>query len=379
MSSEKSAKRPVKSSAKMSNPLPFEKKPSATSEFAFSFDIKFDSKPVPTPKLFSVQDPIDLTSKAYRPTSEFKYLNDVLCGLAYHGVTNYSLLNLQNKEIAKQYFHQTEPYLQLFQRSEHQLKSKLFPHLKPNPKAQAAFVKFENQLKDFMNTTFSNRKLNMESLEPLANLVHEFEQELSEPLIYNFNLKLSEETRSNLVSLYSFLFHLRSLSVSHYNENTQDNCFDVLTCDSISDYIPKSDFTANDAILYWQFKKLSTPFLGVNDRDSKLENLLIKPVMRAFHQYGHNACALINQVPESYLSQLSMPQIEEQLHTLQMNWLLGTSSGLLFRVREEITGLLRGYSDLFWPEAQPLDSNGAEALSFDVRVCPTAPRKNQAA
>lgn len=368
MSQSKAAKR---SSA---NPVSKNSNTNSSEEFAFSFDVKFDSKPVPTPILVQIHDPIHFQSKAYLPTSDYKYLNDVLCGLAYHGTTNFSLLNLQNKEIAKNYFHQTEPYSQLYTRSEHQLKSKLFPHLKEDQKVQAVSSAFESKLKDFLNTTFSSRKWSPESLKALSGLIQDLERELSEPLIYNFHLKLSDEIRLPLISLYSFLFHLRSLSVTHYNENTDDKCFDVITCDSISDYIPKSDFTANDATLYWQFKKLSTPFQGAKDQDSKLENLLIKPMMRAFHQYGHNACALIDQIPESYLSQLSMPQVEEQLHTLQMNWLLGTSAGLLFRIREEIAGLTRGYSDLFWPEAQPLIIEGPQALAFDLRIRPQAAR-----
>ena len=44
---------------------------------------------------------------------------------------------------------------------------------------------------------------------------------------------------------------------------------------------------------------------------------------------------------------------------VQMDWLLGSASGLLFKIREELYGLKEGYDRIFWPHAKTLQDRSS--------------------
>ncbi len=344
------------------------KKPTHPSlQLNLNFEINLSSDPVGTPQSFQIDDKKDQKVVQFSPS--YKFLNDVLCGLQFHRMNDFAFLNLQEKTFAHKALLELDPYHQIYSKCAHQLKSTLgqFEKSLPTPKFKLEIENLEKNLSDFFLTVFNTRRFQLKTLAPLIELINQFEEKLESPLIYHFGLKLKPELIEKLTAFYSFLFHLRTLVALDHNQSTDDSAFENLKCDSISDYIPKSDFTVNDAILYWQFKKLSTPFTGHKDKDSRIEKLLVKPLERAFFQYSHNACALIRQLPESYLSQLSLTQLEEQLHNLQMNWLLGSPSGLLFRIREELFGLTEGYSSIFWPEISGKRNKSATTLNLQVQ------------
>ena len=343
-------------------------KPNHPSQFQLNlnFEVCLSADQVGTPVAFQLLEKKEKKVVQFNPS--YKFLNDVICGLQFHRMNDFSFLNLQEKSFAHKALLELDPYHQIYTKCAHQLKSTLghFEKSLPVPKLKIEIENLEKGLNDFFLTVFNTRRFQVISLKPLIELINQFEEKLESPLIYHFGLKIKPELVEKLTAFYSFLFHLRTLVALEYNQSTDDSAFENLKCDSISDYIPKSDFTVNDAILYWQFKKLSTPFTGYKDKDSRIEKLLVKPLERAFFQYSHNACALICQLPESYLSQLSLTQLEEQLHNLQMNWLLGSPSGLLFRIREELFGLSEGYSNIFWPEIAGTRKKAATTLTLNV-------------
>jgi hypothetical protein len=352
---------------------------SHTADFNLSinFEINLNSDPIGTPNSFNLLEKKESNVVNFSPN--YKFLNDLICGLQFHKMNDFSFLNLQEKTFAKKALLELDPYHQIYSKCSHQLRSTLSTFDKNSPTSAIQIENLEKSLDDFFQQVFNTRRFQLKSLFPLLELINQFEEEIESPLIYLFSLKLKPQLIEKLTSFYSFLFHMRTIVALEFNQSTDDSAFENLKCDSISDYIPKSDFTVNDAILFWQFKKLSTPFVGHKDKDSRIEKLLVKPLERAFLQYSHNACALITQLPDSYLSQLSVSQLEEQLHNLQMNWLLGSASGLLFRVREELFGLMEGYANIFWPEATSGRKKSAATLNLQVEFCESDLQKNSQA
>ena len=71
-----------------------------------------------------------------------------------------------------------------------------------------------------------------------------------------------------------------------------------------------------------------------------------------FKSYSHNGFCLIESLPKSFIQSLHQEELEESLYIAQMDWLLGTDAGLLFRIREELFGLREGYQKIFWPDAE---------------------------
>lgn len=274
-----------------------------------------------------------------------KYLNDVLVSMNFDRLTDYKYCQTQDKKIIENHLRSIDPYFELFRTSHARLQN----HIK-YPKNHTRYQKFENQFCDLIDQTFTAEGVQFKFLNKCINAIADFETELGQNLIYNFKVHFSDEFNQKLLSLYSFLFHTRTLFALNHNYKMEDSCFESVKCDSITDYLSKSDFTANDALIYWQFKKLSIPFSGA--KDVKIEKLFINPLESAFRQYNHNACTLIDNLPESFLTHSSIQKLEDHLYQIQMDWLLGSGAGILFRLREELYGVTQGYSHIFWPDAQ---------------------------
>ena len=221
---------------------------------------------------------------------------------------------------------------------------------------------------DIWHTVFLKDSVDFSKIQKALDLISDFENHLGSPFLYNFSLQLSSAFQSKLVAFYSFLFHLRSVVAIDHNAYVEDSSIESVKCDSISDYLPKSDYTTNDALLFWQFKKLSTPFVGHKDKDVRIEKLLVQPLEKYFNQYNHNACCLIKNLPHSFLNSQSPAQLEETLHHVQMDWLLGSSSGLLFKIREELFGLIEGYDKVFWPESLSMKSKTSSKLRLEFQI-----------
>ncbi len=303
----------------------------------------------------------------------FKFMTDSIVGLQFLKLIGFKSTALPDQKFILKAIETFCPYSALYKNSAHRLASeKLLGTNFKLKKATPNAVHFEDQWFSFWNGLNFDVSFDLNKLSQAIEMISVLETEAGSALIYNTQLQLSEKAVEHLNSFYSFLFHLRSLVAIDHNSQVDDTAFESVKCDSISDYLPKADFTTNDALVYWQFKKLSTPFVdhksSDKDKDIRIEKLFVNPMQRAFEQYNHNACVLIDSLPQDYLSKYSNSELENKLHQVQMDWLLGTPAGLLFRVREELYALTHGYDKVFWPEASEQSQKHATRLKVDFEL-----------
>ena len=297
----------------------------------------------------------------FTPQPPFKYMNDALIGLTFHKMNQFKNLTFTDRIFAEQSLKALDPYFELYQKSAAKLKP-IFQNTKFEYKL--ACENFEKKFSDFWAQTITADQMNFTFFGKALEIINSFENDLGKPFIYNFSVGFSESFTEKLICFYSLLFHLRTVVALDHNAYVDDTAFETLKCDSITDYLPKADFTVNDAMVYWQFKKLSTPFVGHKDKDVRIEKLFVNPMERAFFQYNHNACHLIDQLPPNLLTSSTNTELEDMLHHVQMDWLLGSSAGLLFRLREEVYGLVFGYDKVFWPEATSVKNKKPSCLKI---------------
>jgi len=331
------------------------------------YEIHTTKGPVLKPEKFSLWDQNSHFSD-FTPQPPFRYMNDAIFGLAFHQFHQFKGLSFPDKTFAEQAFKALDPYAELYQKSSQHLKPLFKNSVQFNEKTKkhlASCELFEKSMGEFWDKNITANGIDFTHFNEALKIIGDFETQLEAPLIYNFSPHFSERFTQQLMGFYSLLFHLRTLIALDHNAHVDDTVFEGVRCDSISDYLPKSDFTVNDALLYWQFKKLSTPFVGHKDKDIRIEKLFVDPMERAFFQYNHNACALVEQLPQSLLTHSSQTELEDLLHRVQMDWLLGTSTGLLFRIREEIYGICHGYDKVFWPET----SHRKNTQSSSLKIC----------
>lgn len=308
--------------------------------------------------------PVKTSRSEALPQTPFKYYTDAIIGLCFHKMTDFKNLEASEVSFSQSAYASLNPYIELFRKSAPRVQSISRVH----STRQITLENFEKKMTDQWQILFSKDAVEFSKIQNLLDLVSDFETQLGSPLLYNFTLNFSDRFKEKLICFYSFLFHLRSVIAIDHNAYVEDSSIESVKCDSISDYLPKSDYTANDALLFWQFKKLSTPFVAHKDKDARIEKLFVQPLEKYFYQYNHNACCLIDQLPHSFLNELSHAELEETLHHVQMDWLLGSVSGLLFKIREELFGLIEGYDKVFWPETLNLKpkSNSQLKLSFEI-------------
>lgn len=323
------------------------KRSNANSPFVMGFEIKTVQGPVLKPVSLHIWDQNSRFAE-FTPHEPLKFMNDSLVGLQFQKLAGFKTPHHPHLEFVGAAIEAFCPYSQLFYGCHERLK----PIFKNAPTLDPKSVQaFEKEWFSFWETQDFSAGINFNKLDQVFDIISNFEAHMKNPLIYNFQLQFSKKFNDHLLSMYSFLFHLRSLIALDHNIHIDDSSFQSVKCDSISDYLPRADFTTNDALVYWQFKKLSTPFMGDKDKDIRVEKLLVDPMQRAFEQYNHNACALIDQLPPDVLANHANSELEHHLHQIQMDWLLGSSAGLLFRLREELYGLHHGYEKIFWTEA----------------------------
>ncbi len=335
-----------------------------TLSLQMGYEIKTAAGPVLKPTEIKIWDQSSRFSE-FTPQAPFKFMNDALIGLTFHKMNGFKNLTFTDRVFAEQSLKALDPYFELYQKSAAKLKPITNAVKIENPKNYAlACENFEKQFSDFWDQTITQAEISFQFFGKALAIINSFEDQLGAPFIYNFSVKFSESFTEKLVCFYSLLFHLRTVIALDHNAHVEDTVFETLKCDSITDYLPKADFTTNDAMLYWQFKKLSTPFVGHKDRDVRIEKLFVDPLERAFFQYNHNACALIDQLPKSLLTSSSQTELEEVLHCVQMDWLLGTGAGLLFRLREEAYGVVHGYDNVFWADATMAKNKKSSSLKI---------------
>jgi hypothetical protein len=158
--------------------------------------------------------------------------------------------------------------------------------------------------------------------------------------------------------VHSMLFNLRSLIAVDYNSYIKDPTHEALKIDSITDYLSKAEYISNDALLYLQSRKLK----------DRIKPEVWEQLEKNFRTYSHNGLCLIENLPKSFLNGLRVEELEETLYIVQMDWLLGTDSGLLFRLREELYALTEGYEKIFYPELEGQRFVPAQELAVNCEL-----------
>lgn len=227
-----------------------------------------------------------------------------------------------------------EPHFELYRRAQPRLKQ----FQKASETEQPAVKKFEAKLEQVLRKCCRTDHFDFTQLKPLHAAIEELENATKRPLIFNMNLNFSKEGVWQMHLLHSLLFHARGMVAGSFNEQLGDVTHQGVRVDSITDYLPKSEYVANDAMLYWEFKR---------QRDEMSEKAQ-EAMERAFWGFAHNGACLIESVPKNYLAHSTPEELEKGLYTAQMDWLLGTPAGLLFRIREETYGINEGYEKVFW-------------------------------
>ncbi len=312
---------------------------------SFDYELKMENGSILKPMSVDFFRSLDRDHKAHKP---FKYHSDVLVALSFTNI--HKTLNsecLYTLDSSMDFWRAMEPHYELYGRSRKRVVA-LTERADTVP--DSLIEKIESKWDNILRDTFEKERVNLKDLQQLIPLVDYLEDHLKKPLLYNFSLVFSPEFQQRLIMLYSFISNIRALVALDHNSFIDDPSHEAIKIDSITDYLPKPEYVVNDALMYFHFKKLFAPFVSGRSGDVKLEKLLYKPLDSHFQKFSHNACQLIENLPQAFLNQLNPIELEQALFLIQMDWLLGSEAGLMFKIREELFGLQEGYEKIFWPE-----------------------------
>lgn len=292
--------------------------------------------------------------KKFKPSEPFKYMADAVAGLSLIKLNHYikSPVATPNMDynFAVDAWKALDPHSELYERSEHRIRA-LQSHLAVvNPQICADF---EAHFNEHFEAAIKPWGIDMTALWPLLDSFSWLENKIGSALLYNFGLNFSKPFMEKLHTLYSFLYHVRSLVAVDHNAHVEDPSHEGVKVDAITDYLPRAEYVVNDALLYWNFKKLSQPFTAARTPDGRVEKLFAGPMEKAFQKYSHHACHLVDNLPKNFIASLNPVELEEAFYLVQMDWLLGSPAGLLFKIREEIFGFQGGYEKIFWKDVEP--------------------------
>lgn len=311
---------------------------------SFDYELKMENGPILKPMAIEFHKGV----RDHTPHKPFKYHSDVLVALSFTNI--HKTMNSEcvyNLDSSMDFWRAMEPHYELYGRSRKRVVA-LTERADSVP--NSLIEKLERKWNDILQDVFTKDKVNVKDLQQLIPLVDYLESHLKKPLLYNFSLAFSPDFQQRLILLYSFLSNIRGLVAIDHNSFIEDPCHEAIKMDSITDYLPKPEYVVNDALLYFQFKKLFAPFVTGRSSDVKIDKLLFQPLDSHFQKFSHNACQLIENLPQQFLSQLNPLELEQALYLIQMDWLLGSEAGLIFKIREELFGLQEGYEKVFWPE-----------------------------
>ena len=248
--------------------------------FSMGFEIKTAAGAVNTPTQFIPWKKENLLAE-YTPTSTLKYMNDALIGMNFHLLSHFNTATPVEREFISNYLSSIDPYFEIYANSSKRLsdvnkKSKLNIDF-----AHKEFVNhFESEFSQILDRCFQPSGVHFKLVGEALNCISDFEKKIGKAFLYNFSIQFSPSFTEKLISFYSFVFHVRTVVAMSHNNQVDDSAFESIKCDSINDYLAKADFTVNDALLYWQFKKLATPFTGTPD--VRVEKLFINPLEQSF-------------------------------------------------------------------------------------------------
>lgn len=333
------------------------KKTSSQDQVWLGFDIKAEPGPVLRPQKIEFWKADEF--KNARPEEPFHYFSDALLGLAAVHLSPHHKNPFSGPQMNFPFAHEAwlalEPHHELFERSQPRVAA-LRQHMKGSPQPLVEY--FERNFTETLDASIHPWGVDLGHLCHLIEAIDYLETKMDSPLLYNFHLKLSKPVVDKLHYVHSMLFNLRALVALDYNAHCMDASHEACKVDSIVDYIPKAEYVANDALLYWTFQKQS----------ERMKAEAFHTLEKTFKTYSHNGTCLIDSLPKSFLNSLSAQELEETLYIVQMDWLLGTEAGLLFRIREELYGLLEGYEKVFWPDAGGRHHQQQSHLSVSCQI-----------
>lgn len=305
----------------------------------------------------------------FKPTEPFKYMADALLALSLVKLNHFLKSPLNTPDLnygqAVDAWKTLDPHIELYERSQPRVRA-LQSHLAlTNP---AICAEFESLFNEEFDSAVKPWGIDLTALGPLLETFSKFENKIGAPLMYNFGLNFSKPFVEKLHTLFSFLYHLRSLVAVDHNTHVEDPSHEGVKIDAITDYLPRAEYVVNDALLYWSFKRLSQPFANPKASDNRIDKLFVNPMEKAFHKYSHHACHLVDNLPKSFISSLNPMELEEAFYLVQMDWLLGSPAGLLFKIREEIFALQSGYEKIFWKDVEPPRRNKPVALHLCCEI-----------
>lgn len=288
-------------------------------------------------------------------------------------------LSALKRTAAYQVWEQLEPQYALYDQHQKSLKQKLEKgaEKKSAAKAVKGNLKAEEELtQGFLKILHGSFKQGQLELLPFAkalDLLDAFEEASEANLLFNLSIELRRDSLEVLWLFYSFLISLRSLIAFDYNTQLADPSFNAVKVDPIFDYLPQADYVSSDALLIHHLYAFKNP-----------------EFKKLFNQYTHNAHRLYQSLPPGFFAPSPVPAnpkkgsknpkkahgnglkaltndkkfYEEKLFTFQTDWLLGSSAGLLFRLREELFALELGYDKIFWKELQDQEPKEQEKLEI---------------
>ncbi|PWU15162.1 MAG: hypothetical protein C5B49_12220 [Bdellovibrio sp.] len=291
----------------------------------------------------------------HRPEAPLHYQADALVGLSLYLLDPHwknSHLPPRSSLVPQHLWEAREPHFELYQRS--QVRTKTLRTM------EAIFqdADFEKKWTQTLIKSGSSSGFDLTELFELPALIHGLEDKMKRPLLYNFNLTFDPHFVRNLQYLHSFLFHLRALIAMDYNSTIQDSVHEAVRVDSITDYLPRGEYIVNDALLFLTFSRMK----------NQLPEKFAIPLEQAFLNFSHNGACLIRGLPAAFLNEMKQELLEETLFLVQMDWLLGTEAGLLYRVREEVEALVEGYDQTFWGDLHHRRTRPPERLSVQCEL-----------
>ena len=331
--------------------LPKKAKHGKDSQVQLHYTVKMDDSSLFKPASFVLHENGNHEDLSYLPP--FKYHADAILGLSAIMLNNHWKTPLKpspyNYSFCLDAWECLEPNHQVFTRTQERVHIIHDSLEKTSPVNKLALENFDKHLSEIIEQSCSPEEIDLTMLQDLVDAIFHLESKMQKPLAFNYSLSFPKDTMTKLHQLHAFLFHLRALVAVDYNAQITDATFEALKVDAISDYLHLPDYVTQDAILFHQFKKITEPYLGTTD--PAVKNIIL-PTMQGFKNLSHNAYCLIENLPKNFLSRIPYQRWAETLHLLQMDWLLGTPAGLLFKIREELYGVLGGYEKLFWQDEQ---------------------------
>lgn len=233
-----------------------------------------------------------------------------------------------------------EPLQEIYNRSHDRIR----PLLKKEITATALNDEFEKNFWTILKESCTQEGTQLSELIHLIDAINFFETKREKPLIFDSSLSLSAETLNALLTVYSLLYNLRGLMAYHYNSGRKDTIYGNLQIDSVKDYFHAAELLTNEALLYFHFQSLQ--------RAGTLNGPSLESLGQAFRNFLPYSHFLVSALPSEFFIQQNHETLEQSLYAFQIDWLLGTPAGLLYRIREELIGLKEGYEQSFWPELQ---------------------------